>query len=92
MLVLYLGGSNLAYQVLSCDSVMLSWDKSPDTNLLYNITSDPPPISGECIEYCNTTDTSIIITGLLIIETGYNFTLKSGFCKCGIETTIPRSG
>ena len=71
---------------------MLSWDESSDINPLYNITSDPPPISGECIEYCNTTDTSIIISGLLINESGYNFTLKSGFCECGIKTSIPISG
>ena len=47
-----IGGSNLVPQVLSCDSVMLSWDESSDNNPLYNITSDPPPVSGECIESC----------------------------------------
>ena len=86
------GGSNLVPQVLSCDSVMLSWDESSDINPLYNITSDPPPISGECIEYCNTTDTSITISGLLRNEHEYSFTLKSGFCECKINTSIPRSG
>ena len=77
---------------MSCDSVMLSWDESFDINPLYNITSDPPPISGECIEYCNTTDTSITISGLLINEHDYSFTLKSEICECGIKTSIPRSG
>ena len=74
---------------MSCDSVMLSWDESSDINPLYIIT---PPISGECTEYCNTTDTSITISGLLIGESGYTFTLKSGFCECEIKTSIPKSG
>ena len=74
---------------MSCDSVMLSWDETSDNNSLYIIT---PPTSGECIESCNTTDTSITISGLLINEREYNFTLKSGFCECEIKTSIPKSG
>ena len=76
---------------MSCDSVMLSWDESSDINM-YNITSNPPPISRQCIEYCNTTDTSITISGLMINEHDYSFTLKSGYCECGINTLIPKSG